>query len=89
MSCKVITVPRSSSLTNVLESPDIAEKNITIHRIPASRLGETLSPAMEKRTIESVTTTNITRALSAYLVFSSDCKSFVKTVTVDFIQVLI
>ncbi len=60
-----MVVPRSSSLTKERESPLIAAKNTIIHSMPADKLGETASPAVEKRMIESVTTTNIIRELSA------------------------
>ncbi len=62
---RVMVVPRSSSLTNERESPLIAAKNTIIQRIPADKLGVTVSPAVEKRIIASVTTTNIMRELSA------------------------
>ncbi len=64
-SWRVIAVPRSSSLTNERESPLIAAKNIITHKIPDARLGETVSPAVEKRMIERVTTTNIRSEFNA------------------------
>jgi hypothetical protein len=73
-----MTVPLSSSLTNVLESPDIAEKKITTQSNPESNVPPRDSPAVENKITEIVTTTNINKALSAYLVLSSDFKSFKK-----------
>jgi len=64
-SCNVIEVPRSSSLTKERDSPLMAAKKMIIHRIPAERLGETVSPAVENSIIERVTTTNIISALRA------------------------
>lgn len=64
-SCSVIAVPRSSSLTNERDSPLIAAKKIITQRIPAARLGETVSPAVENRMMASVTTTNMRSELRA------------------------
>lgn len=74
--CKVKTVPRSSSETNALESPDIAEKKITTQNRPPERYSEILSVPIEKRITLIVTKMNIAKALNAYLVLSSDFQSF-------------
>jgi hypothetical protein len=68
----VSEVPRSSSVTNVLDNPDIALKNITIHNIPHNiSYGIVLSPR-EKTTIDNVVTTNIINAFNAYRVLNSE-----------------
>ena len=68
---RVIDVPLSSSLTNERDSPLIAAKKTIIQRIPADRLGVTVSPDVEKSMIARVTTTNIISELSAYRVLNS------------------
>lgn len=83
--CNVMVVPRSSSLTKERESPLIAAKNTIIHKMPADRLGDTVSPAVEKRIIESVTTTNIISEFSAYRVLSSLLRSLLNIATAPLI----
>ncbi|MEZ4691403.1 MAG: hypothetical protein R3A12_15090 [Ignavibacteria bacterium] len=66
----------SSSFTNVLDKPPDAEKNITIHRRPDRISFSTFSSPMANLIIEIETSTDIIRALRAYLVLNSDIRSF-------------
>ena len=72
-------VPLSSSATNVLDSPDIALKKITIHNVPEriSMAGDSFP--MENNIMERVVTTNISNAFKAYRVRNSETNSFIKT----------
>ena len=65
MSCSVGTVPRSSSLTNVLDNPDMLEKKMMTHSIPARTSLLTDSLPRENKMTERAVTTNMNSALSA------------------------
>jgi len=65
INCKVNVVPRSSSDTNALDNPDIAEKKITTHNNPPVKYSEIFSWPIEKRITLIVTRINIAKALIA------------------------
>ena len=83
-SCKRSVVPRSSSLTKVLESPDMLEKKIKIHNTPAKTSDDDVSAAIANNVIAMDVTTNITNAFNAYRVRISDETSFKKSAKTDF-----
>ena len=76
INCRTRTVPRSSSLTKILDNPDIAVKKITTQYIPDKSSTEGLSDRNANRIVETAVTTNIRSALKAYLVLISDLTSF-------------
>jgi len=63
--CNVIVVPRSSSDTNARDSPDIAEKKITIHSNPPVKYSVIFSLPIENMITLIVTSMNIARAFIA------------------------
>ena len=65
ISCNVNDVPRSSSLTNARERPDIAEKNITTQNKPPVSPAEIFSFPIEKRITLIATIMNIANELIA------------------------
>lgn len=66
----------SSSFINTLASPLEAEKNIAIHNKPARTSFDTVSLPTENRMIDMITTTNINNELTAYLLLTSEIRSF-------------
>lgn len=83
ISCNVNVVPRSSSETNALDNPDIAEKKIITQNNPPERYWLIFSCPIEKRITLIVTIINIARELIAYLVLISEAKSFLKSENAD------
>ncbi len=65
ISCRVSEVPLSSSETNALASPDIAEKNMTTQNSPAVRFSFTLSFPIENIITLIATIMNIASELMA------------------------
>jgi len=65
INCKVSDVPLSSSATNALASPDIAEKKITTQNNPPVKLSGIFSLPIEKSITLIATTINIARELTA------------------------
>jgi hypothetical protein len=63
--CNVKVVPRSSSETNARASPDIAEKNITIHKSPPVKYSLIFSLPIENIITLIVTRINIASAFTA------------------------
>ncbi len=74
--CRVKLVPLSSSDTNALAKPDIAEKNMTTQNNPSVKLCVIFSFPIEKRITLIATMINMTSEFIAYLVLSSERKSF-------------
>ncbi len=69
-------MPLSSSDTNALANPDIAEKNITTQNKPAVKLCVIFSFPIEKRITLIATIINIANEFIAYLVLNSEFMSF-------------
>jgi hypothetical protein len=65
INCRVIVVPRSSSETNALDNPDIAEKKITTHNNPPVKYSVIFSVPIENIITLIVTRINIASALTA------------------------
>jgi hypothetical protein len=65
INCRVIVVPRSSSETNALDNPDIAEKKITTHNNPPVKYSVIFSLPIENIITLIVTRINIASALTA------------------------
>lgn len=63
--CRVKVVPLSSSETNALDSPDIAEKNITTQSKPPVKCREIVSCPIENKMTLMVTKMNIASAFIA------------------------
>jgi len=78
ISWRVKVVPLSSSDTNALDNPDIAEKNITTQNNPPASIAGMDSFPIENSITLIATIINIAREFIAYLVLISELKSFRK-----------